>query len=145
MEVLLPGREKLTILRNAILDIRKKKSMVIDPKDKNSVSCGSFFLNPILNKEEFRKFLKNCKRLELRFPAFDDSRGTKLSAAWLIENSGFKKGYKKGNVGISKNHSLALVNLGEGTTAELLELADEIKDRVEEQFLVELHNEPVIV
>jgi UDP-N-acetylmuramate dehydrogenase len=145
MDTLLPGREKLTILRNAILEIRKKKSMVIDPKDKNSVSCGSFFLNPILGKDEFRKFLKNCKRLELKFPAFDDPKGTKLSAAWLIENSGFKKGYKKGNVGISKNHSLALVNYGEGTTEELLELADEIKERVEQQFMVELHNEPVIV
>jgi UDP-N-acetylmuramate dehydrogenase len=145
MDTLLPGREKLTILRNAILEIRKKKSMVIDPKDKNSVSCGSFFLNPILNEEQFKKFRKYCKRLELKFPSFDDPKGTKLSAAWLIENSGFKKGYKKGNVGISKNHSLALVNYGEGTTKELLELADEIKEKVGQQFMVELHNEPVIV
>lgn len=145
MDALLPGREKLTILRNAILDIRRKKSMVIDPKDRNSVSCGSFFLNPILNEEQFKKFRKYCRRLELKFPSFDDPRGTKLSAAWLIENAGFKKGYRKGNVGISKNHSLALVNYGEGTTEELLELAEEIKEKVEEQFTVELHPEPVIV
>lgn len=145
MEALLPGREKLTILRNAILEIRKKKSMVIDPKDRNSVSCGSFFLNPILNPDEFKKFRKYCKRLELKFPSFDDPRGTKLSAAWLIENAGFKKGYKKGNVGISENHSLALVNYGRGTTEEILKLANEIKEKVEQQFMVELHNEPVIV
>lgn len=145
MGALLPGREKLTILRNAVLEIRKKKSMVIDPNDPDSVSCGSFFINPILDWDEYKKFKKNCRKLELNFPHFDDPKGKKLSAAWLIENSGFKKGTKHRNVGISKNHSLALVNYGRGTSKEIIELAEKIREGVKQQFLVELHNEPVIV
>ncbi|MCB0720778.1 MAG: UDP-N-acetylmuramate dehydrogenase [Ignavibacteriae bacterium] len=145
METLLPGREKLTIVRNAVLEIRRKKSMLIDPKDPNSVSCGSFFTNPILDEEEFRHFKKICKRMHIKFPMFDDPKGTKLSAAWLIENAGLEKGYQRRGVGISEKHTLALVNYGEGTTEALLSLANWIKEKVKRKFSVELEIEPVIV
>lgn len=139
-----PGKEMLTALRKAVINIRKTKSMVIDPKDPNSVSCGSFFLNPVLDHEEYIRFKRACRRKNINFPRFKTPEGRKIPAAWIIENAGFQRGYRKGNVGISENHSLALVNYG-GTTEELLELAEEILERVEDQLRVELFYEPVIV
>lgn len=139
-----PGKEMLTAVRNAVITIRKTKSMVIDPKDPNSVSCGSFFLNPVLDHEEYIRFKRACRRKNINFPRFKTPEGRKIPAAWIIENSGFQRGYRKGNVGISENHSLALVNYG-GTTAELIELAEEILERVDDQLRVELFYEPVVV
>lgn len=139
-----PGKEMLSAVRNAVITIRKTKSMVIDPKDPNSVSCGSFFLNPVLDHEEYIRFKRACRRKNINFPRFKTPEGRKIPAAWIIENSGFQRGYRKGNVGISENHSLALVNYG-GTTAELIELAEEILERVDDQLRVELFYEPVVV
>ena len=68
----------------------------------------------------------------------------KVSAAWLVENAGFQKGYRKGGAGISAKHTLALVNRG-GTTGELLALAEEIKKGVKKKFGIILNNEPVII
>lgn len=138
------GHEKLSAVRKAVLELRKKKSMVISKSDPNSVSCGSFFVNPILNESEFNDFLKKTEKFKRKSPYFQTGKFYKLPAAWLIENAGFEKGYKKKNAGISENHSLALVNNG-GTTKELLALAAEIEKKVFKVFGIKLIIEPEIL
>ncbi len=127
-----------------MLALRKKKSMVIDKKDINSRSCGSFFTNPILNQEEFEAFQKKTEKLIRKSPYFQTGDTYKIPAAWLIENAGFEKGYKKNNAGISENHCLALVNLN-GTTKELLALANEIEKKVQKKYGIKLTIEPEII
>lgn len=142
----------LSDVRNAVLELRKKKAMVSDESEPDSVSCGSFFVNPVLSVTEFQNFYeriengkwKKEKSEEQKVPFYNTENGVKLSAAWLIENAGFKKGYTKNGVGISNKHSLALVNRG-GTTKGLLELAEEVQTKVFDKFGVVLVKEPVII
>ncbi|MCE9643503.1 MAG: UDP-N-acetylmuramate dehydrogenase [Candidatus Andersenbacteria bacterium] len=137
-----PGKEGLQQVRNAVLALRKKKSMLIDPQDPNSVSCGSFFTNPIISTEEF---VANLTLAQSDIPNFPEKNNcVKLSAGWLIEHSGFSKGMRQGNVGISENHSLALVNRG-GTTQELLDFSKHIQTAVQKQFKIQLQLEPIVV
>ena len=138
------GKEKLTLIRNIVLEVRKKKSMVIDENDPNTISCGSFFTNPILSEKELVKFEKICEENNLSFPSIKTHDGIKIQAAWLIENSGFYKGLRKWGAGISENHSLALINCG-GSTKELLELAEDIENTVYTKFGIKLKKEPIIV
>jgi UDP-N-acetylmuramate dehydrogenase len=135
-------REKLKIVRESVIAIRKKKSMVIDSSDPNTKSCGSFFMNPILDEASYQNFLENAK--ELNPPSFPSNGNYKIPAAWLIENSGFYKGYRYLGVGISENHTLALINHN-GTSRELLELANLIKGKVFEKFGLRLTTEPEII
>ena len=138
-------KDKLTQIRNAVLELRKGKSMIIDSNDPNSRSCGSFFMNPELNEEDFERFLERVKNINKdQIPVFRSGDKYKISAAWLIENSGFHKGYKKGGVGISEKHSLALVNI-QGTTGELLNLSSEIMIKVFDKTGIKLKTEPVII
>ena len=126
-------------VRAAVLALRRGKGMVIDPADPDTVSAGSFFMNPILDADAYA-------RLDPAPPAFPQPDGRiKTSAAWLIERSGFGKGYARGRVAISSKHALALVNRGGATTEELLALAREIAGGVRERFGVELQPEPTIV
>jgi len=139
----------LSVVRNVVIELRKKKSMVTDENDPDSVSCGSFFVNPVLSDSDFQKFFEkiengNFKNDKGSIPFYKADNGIKLSAAWLIENAGFKKGYTKNGAGISAKHSLALVNRG-GTTADLLFLAEEIQAKVLDVFGVVLVKEPVII
>ncbi len=136
--------EELCSLRNLILNLRKSKSMLLDDADSNSRSVGSFFMNPILSESEKTKFENKIVQHSLVMPTFypEGLDRYKVSAAWLIENSGFYKGYTRNGVGISTAHSLALININ-GTTQALLELADEIKTAVQEKFQVSLIREPV--
>jgi UDP-N-acetylmuramate dehydrogenase len=128
------GSAPLADVREAVLALRRGKGMVIDPADPDSVSAGSFFTNPILD------------RVPDGAPAWPEPDGRiKTSAAWLIERAGFARGYGNGRVGISTKHTLALVNRGGATTAELMALAREIAAGVEERFGVALHPEPVLV
>lgn len=124
----------LTSVRRAVIAIRKRKGMVIDPSDPDTRSDGSFFMNPIIHADELGEFGGPS------FPAGDGL--LKLSAAWLIENAGFTKGFRHGNVGLSSKHSLAIINRGGGTAAEVRELVELIQGRVRERFGVELHPEP---
>lgn len=133
---------ELSDVYDAVLALRKKKSMVIDPSDPNRRSAGSFFLNPIVDDAEADRILDGFEGAP-RYPAGEGR--AKLSAAWLIDNAGMKKGYTKGAVGISSNHTLALVHHGGGTTKALLELADEVRATVRERFGVDLVPEPTIV
>lgn len=138
------GKEKLSLIRDSVINIRKSKSMVIDREDPNSVSCGSFFLNPVLTEEEFKELEKTCSKSNLNIPSYKTDKGMKIPAAWLVENAGFHKGYRKGGVGISNNHTLALINCG-GTTNELLELSTQIERVVYEKFGIKLKQEPEII
>ncbi len=138
------SKEKLSVIRSSVINIRKSKSMVIDSNDPNTVSCGSFFLNPVLTEEEFRELEKTCSKNNLNIPSYKTDQGIKIPAAWLVENAGFHKGYRKGGVGISTKHSLALINCG-GSAKELLELSDKIEDDVYKKFGVKLRKEPEII
>jgi UDP-N-acetylmuramate dehydrogenase len=135
---------KLRIIRETVLEIRRKKSMVVDKDDPESRSCGSFFTNPILSVSEFEN-LKNQFSSELRLaPVFVDGEKVKIPAAWLIEKSGFSRGYSINGAAISANHTLALVNKGT-TSKELLELSQIIMESVYKKFGIMLEPEPEII
>ena len=140
------GHRKLESVRNAVLTLRRKKSMVLDPSDPNTRSVGSFFKNPLLTEVEVAAFEARvqAKGITSAIPTFPAGQHVKVPAAWLVEHAGFPKGYRKGGAGVSSNHSLALVNCG-GTTRELLSLADEIRSNVLEKFGVQLEREPLVV
>jgi UDP-N-acetylmuramate dehydrogenase len=133
-------------VRAAVLALRRRKGMVIDPDDPDSVSAGSFFTNPILDAAGFEALRRRAAdRGEP--PSFPEPDGRiKTSAAWLVERAGFGRGYgMPGPAAISTKHSLALTNRGGATTAELLALAHEVADGVERAFGVRLVPEPVLV
>ncbi len=132
LDVPIGGSAPLADVRKAVLALRRRKGMVIDPADPDSVSAGSFFTNPILDTAPEGA------------PVWPEPDGrVKTSAAWLIEQAGFHKGYGNGRIGISTKHTLALVNRGGATTAELIALACEIVAGVRTRFGVVLHPEPV--
>jgi UDP-N-acetylmuramate dehydrogenase len=130
-----------------VLAVRRGKSMVLDPNDPNTRSAGSFFMNPVLTTQDFAD-------LQARWHAAGNADpiptlpaaagGVKVPAAWLVERAGFAKGYRRGRVGISSRHALALVNHG-GTAAQLLALAGEIVGAVQERFEIRLEPEPDVV
>lgn len=131
----------LSEVRDAVISIRSEKSMVIDAADPNRRSAGSFFKNPIVDRETLAK-------LEAKFgkvPFFEYGSRVKVPAAWLIDQAGFAKGTAFGNAGISSKHNLALINRGEATAAELLELKERISLAVREKFDIGLTPEPIFV
>jgi UDP-N-acetylmuramate dehydrogenase len=141
----------LAEMREAILEIRGSKSMVIRPDDPDARSAGSFFRNPFVPEdlarraEEAARLRGSLSRTEImpKYP-MPDGR-VKLSAAWLIERAGFTKGYQRGRVGLSSHHTLALINRGGATAEELLGLMRLIQSAVHNIFGVELVPEPVFV
>jgi UDP-N-acetylmuramate dehydrogenase len=126
-------------VRAAVLDLRRRKGMVLDPDDHDTWSAGSFFTNPVLPAADAAALLPGDA------PRWPEADGVKTSAAWLIERSGFAKGYGRGPVSLSTKHPLALTNRGGGTTADLLALAREVRDGVRDRFGITLVNEPVIL
>ena len=111
-------KPSLADVRNAVLQIRASKGMVISPGDPDSRSAGSFFKNPVLTVEQFDELKQRAADRNLvvpSYPALDAQR--KVSAAWLVEQSGFKKGYSTGHAGISSKHALAIVNRGRDALA----------------------------
>jgi UDP-N-acetylmuramate dehydrogenase len=146
LEKLTGGRAALNAVRSAVLALRKRKSMVIDPADPNSRSVGSFFINPILSQQTCAALQEQWKESghEIPIPVFPADGGVKLPAAWLVENAGFTRGYRRGGAGISDNHSLALINCG-GTTRDLLGLASDIETAVYRKFNIRLEREAVVV
>jgi UDP-N-acetylmuramate dehydrogenase len=125
-------------VRAAVIAIRKRKGMVIDPTDPDTKSDGSFFMNPVVSPAEYERFAAIAPEAP-HFPSGDE---VKLSAAWLIERAGFHKGYVHGNVGLSSKHTLAVINRGGGTAAEVVELVRMIQDGVRAKFGIEIHPEP---
>jgi UDP-N-acetylmuramate dehydrogenase len=145
-----PGeRPPLRAARDAVLALRRIKGMVIDPHDPDSVSAGSFFLNPILSSDAFATLERRAaQRLgdRHRVPVWPDCDGSvKTSAAWLIEHAGFHRGYGDGRAGISSKHTLAVINRGGASAAELVALAREMRDGVYAAFGVSLRPEPTLV
>jgi UDP-N-acetylmuramate dehydrogenase len=139
-------RAPIGAVREAVLALRRGKGMVVDAADPDSRSAGSFFTNPLLDQAAAQAFrARVTERLgpDVRAPEYPAEDGkVKLSAAWLIERSGFAKGHGAGPVGISSKHTLALVHRGGGTTADLREVAREVRDGVRDSFGVELVPEP---
>jgi len=143
LDVPVGGAAPLAEVREAVLEVRRDKGMVIDPSDPDSVSAGSFFTNPILGSEQFAALEA---RAESPPPAWPEPDGRiKTSAAWLIQHAGYERGYGNGRVGISSKHTLALVNRGGARTDDLVALAHEIAGGVRERYGVELVPEPVFV
>lgn len=132
----LEGRDpSLSDVRDMVLGLRRRKSMVLDFADPNHRSAGSFFTNPIV-APEVAAGIEDAPQWPM-----PDGR-VKLAAGWLIEQAGFPKGTRRGPVGLSSVHALALVNHGEGTTTELLAFAEEVRAGVEDRFGVLLEREP---
>ena len=131
-------RPNLLRTREAVLQIRRAKSMVIDKNDINTNSAGSFFKNPIVERTKLSELPENI-------PTFNFDETNVKIPAWLIENAGFEKGYTKNRVGLSANHTLAIINHGGATAAEILSLKAEIKSKVKEKFGIELVPEPVFI
>jgi UDP-N-acetylmuramate dehydrogenase len=128
-------------IRQAVLSIRKRKSMLIDKKNDNFRSCGSFFINPIISKPELTKLQS---KEDSQIPSFQANSHIKIPAAWLIEKAGFPKGFRYKGVGISPHHNLAIVNYT-GTTDEVINLAQKIQKAVKQKFDIELTIEPVFI
>lgn len=143
------GREtspNLAETREAVRHIRARKGMLIVEGDPDCRSAGSFFKNPVLTDEEHDALKKRAEAKRLTIPSYSAlEKSHKVSAAWLVEHSGFVRGYGFGHVGISSKHALAIVNRGNATAAEVLALKDQIQQRVEEIWGVRLEAEPVFV
>lgn len=124
--------------RQAVLELRRAKGMVLDDADLDTWSAGSFFLNPILDADRAAALPASAPRFGM-----DDGR-VKTSAAWLIEQSGFGKGYGRPPATLSTKHALALTNRGGATASDLLALAREIRAGVRDRFGINLVPEPTL-
>jgi UDP-N-acetylmuramate dehydrogenase len=137
--VRLGERVKLAEVRDAVIDLRRRKGMVLDPDDHDTWSVGSFFTNPVLSADA-------AATLPAAAPRWPERDGAvKTSAAWLIEQAGFHKGYGAGPARLSTKHTLALSNRGTARAADLLALAREVRAVVHAKFGIELQPEPVLV
>jgi UDP-N-acetylmuramate dehydrogenase len=137
-------------VRQAVLELRRRKGMVIDPADPDTRSVGSFFVNPVLDGAALAAVATAARARcgqDTAVPRFDAGEGlVKVPAAWLIERAGFGKGFSLGDgARISSKHTLALVNPGSATTADLMMLARQIRDGVRAAFGVSLTPEPDLV
>ena len=143
------GREtkpSLAETREAVRHIRARKGMLIVPGDPDAKSAGSFFKNPVVSEAQHLDLERRAKERSLvvpSYPALDLQR--KVSAAWLVEHSGFRKGYGSGGAAISSKHTLAIVNRGTATAADIISLKNEIQQRVEDIWRIRLEPEPVLV
>lgn len=136
-------RADTTAVRQAVWELRAGKGMVLNPIDHDSWSLGSFFTNPLLTPDEAARLPEDAPRFPATGP--DGSERVKSSAAWLIDHAGFAKGYGSGPATLSTKHTLALTNRGHARAADVLALAREIRDGVEQAFGVRLVPEPVLV
>ncbi len=132
-------RAPVVEVRKAVLQLRGRKGMLIDAGDVNSNSAGSFFINPILNKEIADKLPADAPR----WPQTDGR--VKTSAAWLMEHAGVSKGEKLAGAQISSKHVLALTNSGDATASDIVELAKMARAKVFEKFGVKLEAEVQLV
>ena len=141
-------------VRDAVLLIRRTKGMVLDASDPDTRSVGSFFMNPIVDRDRLESIAAGTYYLDgtvkvgkdrgsLGFPTSDGR--VKIPAAWLIERAGFRKGYGDGPVGLSSKHPLAIVNRGGATARDVIALARQIKQQVADRFDVWLRPEPTFV
>jgi len=137
-------------IRQSVLRVRAKKSMLINPKDPNAQSLGSFFKNPVVSQSL-------CDKLLMRYPdmphyilnensstpdgstkASSVAVSAKIPAAWLIEAAGYKRGHVAGKAGLSAKHALALINRGGATSTDIASLANDIYSTVASTFGIKL-------
>jgi len=135
-------------VREAVRAIRQSKAMLLVSGDEDCRSAGSFFKNPVVAAAEADRIQALAAqrvpgKAFPRYPAQDGN--VKLAAAWLVEQAGLNKGYSRGPVGISRKHSLALVNRGGATARDIVALKDEVQNKVFDVWGVQLHPEPVFV
>jgi UDP-N-acetylmuramate dehydrogenase len=131
---------------DAVRSIREGKGMLAGQGGPDGRSAGSFFKNPVISSERLPQIAAAAGQSEQEVPRYPAGDGlVKLPAAWLIESAGFRKGFAMGRVAISSRHTLALVNLGGATAAELIALRDVVRSAVMEKFAVELEQEPVML
>ena len=130
-------------VRNAVLEIRRRKGMVLDAGDPDTRSVGSFFMNPVVTLDD-RERIASATGEEVPGFASGASR-VKIPAAWLIERAGFGKGFGDGTVGVSTKHPLAIVNRGDASARDVVQFAATVKRGVVDHFGVWLRPEPVFV
>ena len=130
--VALGDRAPLRDVHEAVIAIRKRKGMVLDPQDRDTYSAGSFFTNPIVDAHHVPKDAPAWKVSDTK---------VKVSAAWLIENSGIERGLRNGGAAISGKHVLAITNHDGATASEVFELAEKCKEAVRTRFGIELESE----
>jgi UDP-N-acetylmuramate dehydrogenase len=132
--------------RDAVREIRHSKAMLIVPGDDDCRSAGSFFKNPLVYRETAESVARFAEQRGVHLTTYPATNGiVKLPAAWLVEQSGFPKGFTSGPVGISRRHSLAIVNRGNATATDIVALKNRIQSAVLDQFGIELKPEPVFV
>jgi UDP-N-acetylmuramate dehydrogenase len=130
-------------VRETVIALRRAKGMVLDAADPDSVSAGSFFVNPVVDPATAAHVEQVAGAPP---PRFDAGPGrVKLAAGWLVERAGFVKGWGQGAAGVSSKHALAIVNRGGATSRELLAAARAVRDGVRARFGVTLEPEPVMV
>lgn len=134
-------------VRREVLRLRASKGMVLDAADRDTYSTGSFFTNPVVPADVAAGLPDNAPQ----YPAGVDGM-VKLSAAWLIDQAGFGKGYglepdsaSGGRAALSTKHTLAITNRGSASAKDMLAIAREVRDGVVERFGIELHPEPLLI
>jgi len=134
-------------VRNFVCELRENKGMLVRQGGLDSQSAGSFFKNPVVSLESLTKIEKIASKIcSEKVPRYSVGKECyKVPAAWLIEKTGFGKGFTKGNAGLSTKHTLAITNRGNCSAREILELKKEIQDRVRITFGVSLLAEPNFV
>ena len=137
------GTPGLADVREAVLEIRRSKSMVLDPADPNRRSCGSFFVNPVVSSPEAERIAAAAGDEAMpRWPEPGGQR-VKLAAAWLVERAGLSRGYVEGHAGISSRHTLAIVAREGARAVDVVRVARRMRDAVRARFGVSLVPEPV--
>ncbi|WP_435749238.1 UDP-N-acetylmuramate dehydrogenase [Microbacterium sp. PMB16] len=155
----------LSWVRDRILATRASKGMLLDDADLDTHSVGSFFQNAVVPEAVARALPPGCPRFPVSpdldtvtvipLASYDglvpqtktDAPDVKVSAAWLIEQAGIRKGFKlpRSRASVSTKHALALTNRGGATAGEVAELARFIQSRVHAEFGLVLQPEPVLV
>lgn len=145
------GAPSLTDVRKAVIATRAKKGYLVLPGYEKFKTAGSFFKNPVVDRDSFLKIKDWKEKHKIKGECLDPwfwevSRNKiKIAAPCLILHAGFKKGFIKGKVGVSPKHPLALINLGGASASELLNLAEEITQTVKEKFGIELEKEVKLI
>ena len=134
-------------VRREVLRLRASKGMVLDASDRDTYSTGSFFTNPIVPATAAASLPAGAPQ----YPAGNDGL-VKLSAAWLIDQAGFGKGFgldpagvSGGRASLSTKHTLAITNRGGASAEDLVAIAREVRRGVVERFGIELHPEPLLI
>lgn len=136
----------IATVRETVIGIRRGKGMLLDAGDPDSHSAGSFFKNPVLPEEQYIDLERIVTRRGLRIPNYPAlAAQRKVSAAWLVEQAGFGRGFVRGPVGISSKHSLAIINRGGARAADVVALKRDIQRSVADQFGIALQAEPVFI